>query len=111
MADKTENALNNEIETLRQDIKSLTDSVADLVRRQTETARTSMKGMTDNLASTVSSTTHSVSEAGQRLASDAQESVRTAASKVESCIEEHPVQSVLVAAGIGFVLGLMSRRG
>ncbi|MFT0891294.1 DUF883 family protein [Pseudochelatococcus sp. G4_1912] len=111
MADKTENALNNEIETLRQDIKGLTDSVADLVRRQTENARANVKGLTDNVASAVSSTAHTVSEAGQRLASDAQESMRTATSKVESCIEDHPMQSVLIAAGIGFVLGLMSRRG
>ncbi len=110
MADKIENNLNSEIESLRGEIKSLTDSVADLLRRETDHARASVKGLTDNLADNVSSAAHTVGDAGQRLAANAQEGVRTATSKVEACIEKNPVQSVLVAAGVGFVLGLLSRR-
>lgn len=110
MANNTENSVNSEIETMRNEIKGLTDSVADLVRRETERARTNVKGIADNVADSVSSAAHSVGSTGQRLAADAQEGVRTAASKVEQCIEKNPVQSVLIAAGVGFVLGLMSRR-
>ncbi|MFC0217221.1 ElaB/YqjD/DUF883 family membrane-anchored ribosome-binding protein [Pseudochelatococcus lubricantis] len=111
MADKTENAFNAEIETLRTDIRGLADSVAELVRRETENARVGVKDAADSLAQTVSATTESVSQAGHRLAADAQDSVRTATTKVEACIEKNPLQSVLVAAGVGFVLGLLSRRG
>ncbi|MGI6244847.1 MAG: DUF883 family protein [Pseudochelatococcus sp.] len=110
MAEKTENAFNADIETLRNDIRTLTDSVADLVRRETESARAGVKGAADSIAETVSSTTASVGEAGRRLASDAQDSVRSATSQVEACIEKNPVQSVLIAAGVGFVIGLLSRR-
>ncbi|MBB3809797.1 DUF883 family protein [Pseudochelatococcus contaminans] len=106
MAEKSESIINSEIETLRNEIKSLTDSVADVVRRQTDHARDNVKGFTD----TVSSAAHSASQTGHRLAADAQEAVGNATSKVEACIERNPVQSVLVAAGVGFVLGLLSRR-
>lgn len=110
MADKIETTVNSEIETLRGEIKSLTDSVANLLKRETDNARQGVKGAADAVAQHASSAAETVSQAGYRLAADAQEGVKNATSKLETCIEKNPVQSVLVAAGVGFLLGLMSRR-
>jgi ElaB/YqjD/DUF883 family membrane-anchored ribosome-binding protein len=40
-----------------------------------------------------------------------QESIEREVASVEEQIREHPLDAVLIAAGVGFVIGLLLRRG
>lgn len=103
-----------EIATLRDDIKSLSDSIALLVKRETENAAAELKTSVGRAADAVAGRVHSVADdvarTSRQFASDAQHGVRNAATELESNIERNPLTAVLIAGGIGLVLGLLSRK-
>lgn len=95
-----------DLANLRRDVSRLADTLAQSLRDQTGSELRSTLGSFRNaLGSRVSD----FGETGSRLAGEARERVSDANARLESRIGESPLASVMVAAGIGFVLGLMSR--
>lgn len=90
-----------DLSSLRDDLSRLSDTVAQLVRGQTH-------GMKDTLAS-VRDTAQDWQESGRALASDAQGRLKGFTADLESSIERNPLTAVMVAAGIGLLVGLMRR--
>ena len=91
--------LNSDLAALRADIARLSDTIAGLVRAQADQASAAMRGAVGDARDQLS-----------RAAADAQDSARNAAVDLERRIERNPLTAVLIAAGIGMALGMMSRR-
>jgi len=85
-------ALKKDLGALRNDIRSLNDAVANELQ-----ARLARAG--DGVSAAARETLSSVSRAGER-------GYNTALQQ----IEQHPITSVLLAAGIGLLIGSMLRR-
>jgi ElaB/YqjD/DUF883 family membrane-anchored ribosome-binding protein len=91
--------LTSDLAALRADIARLSDTIAGLVRVQADQAGAAMRGAVGDARDQLS-----------RAAADAQDSARNATVDLEQRIERNPLTAVLIAAGIGMALGMMSRR-
>jgi ElaB/YqjD/DUF883 family membrane-anchored ribosome-binding protein len=87
-----------DLTSLRNDLSRLSETVAQLVR-----------GQTDGAADAMRDTAQHLQQSGRALASDAQTRLRGWTSDLESSIERNPLTAVMVAAGIGLLVGLMRR--
>jgi ElaB/YqjD/DUF883 family membrane-anchored ribosome-binding protein len=90
--------LSADLVALRADIARLSDTMAGLVRSQANSASAAVKGVMGDARDQLS-----------QAASQAQDSAFGAAADLERRIEKNPLTAVLIAAGIGMALGMMSR--
>jgi ElaB/YqjD/DUF883 family membrane-anchored ribosome-binding protein len=90
--------LSADLVALRADIARLSDTMAGLVRSQANSASAAVKGVMGDARDQLS-----------QAASQAQDSALGAAADLERRIEKNPLTAVLIAAGIGMALGMMSR--
>ena len=113
MAASADKELSDSLERIRADIAALSDTVSQLV---SDTA-----GIQASLRKKVNSAAKQATAAGEELMNDAIEmggealdaAARTAAGAVDSVeaqIVRNPMTSVLVALGLGFALGLVTRK-
>lgn len=113
MATPTEKELSDNLDRIRADIASLTESVKTLVADSA--------GIQSALKSKVNATARQAANAGERVLHEAGEKgaeVLEAAHKhadqalntVEGHIRTNPFAAVLIAAGIGFAFGLINRK-
>jgi ElaB/YqjD/DUF883 family membrane-anchored ribosome-binding protein len=87
-----------DLAALRADIAKLTASVTNLVKAETSAATDTVFGAVDS--------------ARQKFAdgaAGAKERLSGASSELEASIERNPLVAVLIAAGVGLVIGLLSR--
>lgn len=102
MTDKTGDGaapdLAADVAALRADIKRLSDTMATLIRGQADVAGAAVKGAVGDARNQIS-----------QAASDVQDSAFGAAADLERRIEKNPLTAVLIAAGIGMALGMMTR--
>ena len=87
-----------DLAALRQDIARLSEAVAGLVRAQTDAASAALKGAASGAREQLS-----------HAASQAHDSALGAAADLERRIEKYPLTAVLIAAGVGMALGMMSK--
>jgi ElaB/YqjD/DUF883 family membrane-anchored ribosome-binding protein len=96
--DFTSSDLNVDLAALRADIARLSDTVAAMVRVQADAAGAAVRGAVGDARDQLS-----------QAASNAQDSAFGAAADLERRIERNPLTAVLIAAGIGMALGMMSK--
>ena len=87
-----------DLATLRTDIKNLSETVAGRLRDRSNAAGAAMKGAVGDASDQIS-----------QAASRAQDSVFGAAADLERRIERDPLTAVLIAAGIGMAIGVMTK--
>ena len=87
-----------DLAALRADIARLSDTVAAMARTQADAVGAAMKGAVGDARDQLS-----------QAASNAQDSALGAAADIERRIERNPLTAVLIAAGIGMALGMMSK--
>jgi ElaB/YqjD/DUF883 family membrane-anchored ribosome-binding protein len=90
--------LTADLAALRADIARLSDTMAGLVRAQAGSASAAMKGAVGDARDQLS-----------QAAAEAQDRALGAAADLERRIERNPLTAVLIAAGIGMALGMMSK--
>src|SRR5262249_50067528 len=90
--------LNTDLAALRADLARLTDTVAAILRTQADTTGATVRGAVGDARDQLS-----------QAASNAQDTAFGAAADLERRIERNPLAAVLIAAGIGIVLGMMSK--
>jgi ElaB/YqjD/DUF883 family membrane-anchored ribosome-binding protein len=96
--DFTSSDLNVDLAALRADIARLSDTVAAMVRVQADAAGAAVRGAVGDARDQLS-----------QAASNAQDSAFGTAADLERRIERNPLTAVLIAAGIGMALGMMSK--
>jgi ElaB/YqjD/DUF883 family membrane-anchored ribosome-binding protein len=90
--------LSADLAALREDITRLSETMAGLVRSQANSAGATMRGAVGDARDQLS-----------QAATQAQDSALGAAADIERRIERNPLTAVLIAAGIGMALGMMSK--
>src|ERR1700683_3546344 len=101
MSNKTGDAvsdLSTDLAAVRADIARLSDTMATLMRSQADAAGAAVRGAVDGARDQLS-----------QAAAQAQDSAFGAAADLERRIERNPLTAVLIAAGIGMALGMMSK--
>jgi ElaB/YqjD/DUF883 family membrane-anchored ribosome-binding protein len=91
--------LEAQIETLKSDIAAISATLADLVKSSVREGR-----------SKAERTAQQYLRQGQEQADAAVESARAYGEALEEQISRNPFTAVLVALGLGYLVGLMSRR-
>jgi ElaB/YqjD/DUF883 family membrane-anchored ribosome-binding protein len=91
--------LSAQIETLRKDVAAISATLAELLRTGTEEGRERIEQEAD----------HYLRE-GRRQADAALSEMRAMGEDLERQISRNPLTSVLVALGLGFLIGVVSRR-
>lgn len=92
-ADSTDD-LRAELDALRSDIASLVDTVKDIGRERADSALHSAREAVDKATGRIKVSAHEARERGE-----------AAADEVEAMITRHPIGSVLLAVGIGYLVG------
>jgi ElaB/YqjD/DUF883 family membrane-anchored ribosome-binding protein len=92
-------ALEADFIRLREDVASLTETVKKVAAHEA-------RGMADAMRDGIDGAAERVRKAGKRAKNSAQD----AAESLQASVEEHPIQSVLVALGLGVVVGMLLRR-
>ena len=90
--------LTDDYNALREDISKLSDTVTKLVAHQADVAG-------DRVSEAVGTAKAALAES----AGKAQDRMKSMGSDIESSIERNPYSAVLIALGVGVVLGLMNR--
>jgi ElaB/YqjD/DUF883 family membrane-anchored ribosome-binding protein len=91
--------LQDQIETLRNDISAISATLSDLVKAGVREGSATLKRRADEYR-----------RHGQEQADAAMDSAREYSEALEERITQNPFSAVLVALGLGFLIGLMSRR-
>jgi len=87
-----------DLASLRADIANLTESIAGLLRGRADAAGAAVKGAAGDARDHLS-----------RAAGYAQDSAFDVAADLERRIERDPLTAVLIAAGIGMAIGMMTK--
>jgi ElaB/YqjD/DUF883 family membrane-anchored ribosome-binding protein len=91
--------LETEFTKLREDVASLADTVKSI-------AASEARGVSEALRSSFDSAANQARRASKRVQTGAHD----AAESLQASVEEHPISSVLLALGVGVVVGMMLRR-
>ncbi len=92
-------SLQEQIETLKTDLASISTTLSDLVKSGVREGRAKAERTADYYK-----------RQGKEQAEAAVDSARAYGEALEGHIERNPFSAVLVALGLGFLIGLMSRR-
>jgi ElaB/YqjD/DUF883 family membrane-anchored ribosome-binding protein len=85
--------LNAEIAALREDVAAITATLGDVVKHRADEAKSGARRIRKN-----------VEHKGEETLEQVQDSFEAAEGELKSMIREKPISSVLIAAGVGYVL-------
>jgi ElaB/YqjD/DUF883 family membrane-anchored ribosome-binding protein len=98
MAKTIDTDLSSELKSLRDEVLRLSEQVSTYARDEAEYAGVKVKDAV-----------HEMSRKGRDFAETARDKVETVSHDVEDQIARNPWMAVLIASGIGLMLGMMSR--
>ncbi|GGH26891.1 hypothetical protein GCM10007036_35040 [Alsobacter metallidurans] len=98
----------DDLAAVRNDLARLADTVSNMVAGRGGVARNA-RGAVDQARDKVYARANDLGKAGGMLADEARDRLNRANRQIENRIEHNPIRAVLIAAGVGLVLGLMSR--
>ena len=98
-----------DLNKLRRDMASLTDSVTYLASQVSDQAAKTVRNMSQRVASQVGSAASGMADTGSELASTARDHVKTIASELEGMARRNPLGTVAGALLVGVIIGMMSR--
>lgn len=98
--------LDQELDTLRADLGKIREDIAALTRTLGDTAAAEVKAGGARL----NEAAHAAKERAQRLADSARAQGEEGIAALEQRIEQNPITSILVAFGVGLVIGKLLDR-
>jgi ElaB/YqjD/DUF883 family membrane-anchored ribosome-binding protein len=98
-----------DLTNVRNDLARLADTVSRMVLHRSRDAQGSVRGAVDQAREQVYGRAEDITKAGAMLTSEARDRLLDYNAEFENRIERNPIRAVLIAAGIGLVLGLLSR--
>jgi len=109
----TDKDLQKDLEAIRADIAALTDSIGRLGGDMSDLRATMRQTVNDAAKDAVDAGEEILSEAmklGSDAADTAADAARATKSSLEAEIKRNPISAVLIALGVGFVIGAIGRR-
>ena len=98
------------LDQLRADIAVLSETVARLASEGAASARSQIKDSAARASRGASAAGDQLYQNAAALGRDAADTAHIATAQIESQIARNPLAAVLVALGLGFAIGAMSRR-
>ena len=108
-ADPGRNHLNEEVQRLRRDMSSLTNTLTRLASQLGDEAVKTVRDAGQSFSAQVGSTAGAMADASSDLASSAKEHAKTFASELEGMARRNPIGTIAGALLVGIVIGMMSR--
>ena len=113
MATNPEKDLQNDMEAIRADIAALTDTVGKLASEAVK-AQAAIAKNVKKAAKSAGAVGEEMWEEAQQLGSDTADAAADAAhagmASLENQIKRNPVNAVLIALGVGFLVGLVGHK-
>jgi ElaB/YqjD/DUF883 family membrane-anchored ribosome-binding protein len=97
--EKAYGELEEEVARLRADIAALADTLKGLAGAEAKSAAEALRGGADRVAASA----HSAADRAQASAREGYDALQTT-------VEKNPLTALLLALGLGFIVGAMSRR-
>jgi ElaB/YqjD/DUF883 family membrane-anchored ribosome-binding protein len=110
-AEDEDEAVNSEIDSLKAEVKRLTDLVANMAKARTDQATRTIHDVVDRAKDKASDTADAVISSGRQAADEVSRRVEPLASELAATVERNPLSALAIAAGIGLLLGLLTRSG
>jgi ElaB/YqjD/DUF883 family membrane-anchored ribosome-binding protein len=98
------------LDQLRADIAALSETVARLASEGAASARSQIRDSTGRATRGASAAGEQIYENAAQLGRDAADTAHIATAQIEYQIARNPLATVLIALGLGFALGAVSRR-
>jgi len=108
------NDIEDKANELADRIEAKTDSAggatSDDIQADLEALRRDIAALTQTVASFGSSKIRQAGETSQQYVDSARESIANVEDELEAYVHQRPFQSLAIAAGVGYVLALLTRR-
>ena len=98
-----------DLQSLREDLNNLKDTVAEFVSQASIDAVKTARDVTSNVASQVGNATSNVAEKGSEIATIASKQAKTFASELETLGRNNPIGAMAAAMMVGVLIGLIGR--
>lgn len=98
------------LERLRTDVATLSETVKRLASESVASAKSQAGDAANRVTREAGAAGHQIYKDAASLGHDAANAASAASGQIETQIARNPLTSVLVALGVGFVIGLSSRR-
>src|SRR5262249_10088242 len=108
-ADHGRDRLNEDVQRLRRDVASLTDTLTRVASRLGDEAVKTVRDAGQSFSAQGGSAAGAVGDATSDLASSAKEHAKTFASELEGMARRNPLGTIAGALLVGVVIGMMSR--
>lgn len=102
--------LGQNFDRLRADIAALTETVTRLASEGAVSAKSQLRDSAGRAARGVNAAGEQLYQDASALGRDAANTAHIATAQIESQIARNPITTVLIALGIGFAVGVLSRR-
>ena len=100
-----------ELTRLRDDFGRLSNSVSELVKAQANSAAETLRSTVTSMSGAAADKAAELGSSALQMTDTAQQAALTASRDIEASIERNPLTAVMIAAGVGLVLGMVSSRG
>ncbi len=101
--------LTDRLERLRKDLSEINSAAGDLARSGVSEGRDRIQSEIEDMQARIADLTSDLEARGRRTARQAGEKASALSNELEGTINRNPFASVLIAAGLGFVIGMASR--
>jgi len=107
---KIENTANDFADRIEEKANAAAGATGGDVQADLEALRRDLAALTQTVASFGSSKIRQAGETSQQYVDSARETILNAEEDLEAYVRSRPLQSLAIAAGVGYVLALLSRR-
>ena len=104
------NSAGSDLQSLRADLNSLKDTVANFVSQAGGEAAKSAREVTSNVADQVGGVARDLTSKGAGMASAASDQAKSFASELENMARRNPLGAIAGAVVFGVLIGMMGRR-
>lgn len=101
--------LTDRLERLRADLSEINSAAGDLARSGVSEGRDRIQSEIEDMQKRIANLTTDLESRGRGAARQAGEKASALSNELEGTINRNPIASVLIAAGLGFVIGMASR--
>lgn len=108
--DKRVEQLESELETLRKDFSDISQSLKNIAKQKSDEAESRMRRAYHQAADRAQDAWDNISSSGEEYYHHAREYLDDGMDSLNECVRDKPLQSLAVVAGIGFLIGFLTRR-
>jgi ElaB/YqjD/DUF883 family membrane-anchored ribosome-binding protein len=98
-----------DLQSLREDLNNLKDTVTEFVSQAGIDAVKTARDVTSNVAAQVGNATSNVAEKGSEIATITSKQAKTFASELETLGRKNPIGAMVAAMMVGVLIGLIGR--